>query len=120
MLRTLSPVLLAGLLAGAMSCATAQSAAQPAPADAQAIPIYESVTSTTKRFEIIKRLWTESWRSLFVTPGYRTREEAVAAFREHAASLGGNAVINFDCYRLPGSFNFGTRLACNGTVIRFL
>ena len=58
--RTLASALLAGLLAGATTCASAQASAQSAPADAQSIPIYESVTSATRRFEIIKRLWTES------------------------------------------------------------
>jgi uncharacterized protein YbjQ (UPF0145 family) len=88
--------------------------------DTQAIPVYESVTATTRRFEIIKRLWTESWRSLLAVPGYESHEQAVAAFREHAASLGGNGVINFGCYRMPGVFGSGTRLACNGTIVRFL
>jgi len=120
MLRTLAPVLLACLLAGGMGSAAAQASAQAAPADRQAIPVYESVTSTSMRYEVIKRLWTESWRSLFAVPGYESPEEAIAAFREHAAGLGGNGVINFGCYRLPGSFGSGSRLACNGTVVRFL
>jgi uncharacterized protein YbjQ (UPF0145 family) len=119
MFRTLATVFLAGLIAGAAASATAQSN-QPAPADPQAIPVYESVNATSRRFEIIKRLWTESWRSLLAVPGYESREQAVAAFREHAASLGGNGVINFGCYRLPGVFGGGTRLACNGTIVRFL
>jgi hypothetical protein len=120
MLRSLATVSLAGLLGGAAACAMAQANAPAAPADAQAIPVYESVTDTTRRFEIVKRLWTESWRSLLAVPGYESREEAVAAFRAHAASLGGNGVINFGCYRMPGAFGGGTRLSCNGTIVRFL
>jgi hypothetical protein len=117
--RCLAAVLLAGLIGGTAVPAVAQSN-QPAPADPQAIPVYESVTPTTRRFEIVKRLWTESWRSLLAVPGYESREQAVAAFREHAIGLGGNGVINFGCYRLPGAFGGGTRLACNGTIVRFL
>lgn len=118
--RSLATVFLAALLGCAAASALAQANTPAAPADAQAVPVYESVTDTTRRFEIIKRLWTESSRSLFAVPGYETRELAVAAFREHAISLGGNGVINFGCYRLPGAFGGGTRLACNGTVVRFL
>jgi hypothetical protein len=120
MLRRLATVFLAGLIGGTAASALAQASAPAAPADPQAIPVYESVTYTTRRFEIVKRLWTESWRSLLAVPGYESREQAVAAFREHAASLGGNGVVNFGCYRLPGSFGGGTRLACNGTIVRFL
>lgn len=119
MLRNLATVFLAGLIGGTPVCAVAQSN-QSAPTDPQAIPVYESVAPITRRFEIVKRLWTESWRSVLVVPGYESREQAVAAFREHAVSLGGNGVVNFGCYRLPGTFGGGTRLACNGTIVRFL
>ena len=119
MLRNLAPAILAALIGGTAASAMAQSN-QPAPADPQAIPVYESVVANTRRFEIVKRLWTESSRSLFVVPGYESREQAVTAFREHAIGLGGNGVVNFGCYRLPGAFGGGTRLACNGTIVRFL
>lgn len=120
MLRNLATVSLAALFGCAAASALAQANTPAAPADLQAVPVYESVTDTTRRFEIIKRLWTESWRSPFAVPGYESREEAVAAFRAHAASLGGTGVINFGCYRLPGVFGTGSRLACNGTIVRFL
>ena len=118
MLRSSTAVLLAGLLAAASTIAAAQDKASPSAA--QSIPVYESVTSTPQRYEIVKRLWTESWRSVLAVPGYETREEALAAFREHAVSLGGNGVINFGCYRLPRALGTGERLACNGTIVRFL
>jgi hypothetical protein len=120
MLRSLATVFLAGLIGGTAPCAMAQANTPAAPADPQAIPVYESVTDTPRRFEIVKRLWTESWRSPLAVPGYESREQAEAAFREHAAGLGGNGVINFGCYRLPGVLGGGTRLACNGTIVRFL
>ena len=120
MLRCHATVLLAVLINCAAPCAMAQANTPVPPTDPQAVPVYESVTSSTRRFEIVKRLWTESWRSLFAVPGYESREQAVAAFREHAISLGGNGVVNFGCYRLPGAFGGGTRLACNGTIVRFL
>lgn len=120
MLRILATALLAGLIGGAAASAAAQTSPHAAPADPQAVPIYESVTATTRRFEVIKRLWTASWRSMLAVPGYESREQAIAAFREHAIRLGGNGVVNFGCYRLPGAFDSGTRLACNGTIVRFL
>jgi hypothetical protein len=120
MLRSLAAVLLAGLIGCAAAPALAQANTPGAPADPQAVPVYESITDTTRRFEIVKRLWTESSRSLFAVPGYETREQAVAAFRELAVGLGGNGVMNFGCYQMPGAFGDGRRLACNGTIVRFL
>ena len=110
-------VFLAGLIVCAAVSATAQTTL---PADPQAIPVYESVTATPRRFEIVKRLWTESRRAPLVIPSYESREQAVEAFRAHAVSLGGNGVVNFGCYPLPGAFGGGTRLSCNGTIVRFL
>ena len=84
------------------------------------VSIHESVVSAPPRYEIIKRLWAESWRSAFRVPAYASSEDAMADFRRQAASLGGNGVINFGCYRLSGVSGSGTRLACNGTIVRFL
>jgi len=120
MLRILATALLAGLIGGAAASAAAQTGPQAAPADPQAVPVYESVTATTRRFEVIKRLWIESWRIPLVIPRYESDEQAIAEFREHAVRLGGNGVINFGCYRMPGVSGSGTRYSCNGTVVRFL
>lgn len=88
-----------------------------APVNPDQVSIHESVLSAPPRYEIVKRLWVESWTSAFRVPSYASREDAMADFRREAASRGGNGVINFGCYRLPVD---GTRLKCNGTVVRFL
>ena len=89
-----------------------------AAAEADKVTIHESVTSAPVRFETIKRLWVGSWFSAIAVPYYDTRAEAEEAFRQHAARLGGNGVINFGCYRVSGFFK-DSRLACNGTVVKF-
>src|SRR5688572_29209885 len=116
--RSLPP--LAALCAVSLlsACATQ---APVAPAKPEQVSIHESANSAPPRFKAIKRLWVESWRSAFVTTTYRSRDEAAADFREQAAALGGNGVINFGCYstvadRVPPA---GSPLACNGTVVRF-
>jgi hypothetical protein len=96
------------------ACATQ---APMAPVNPEQVAIHESVLSAPPRYEIVKRLWIESWSSAFMTPTYSSREEAMADFRREAANRGGNGVINFGCYRLPVD---GDRLKCNGTVVRFL
>jgi hypothetical protein len=96
------------------ACATQ---APMSPVSPEQVSVHESVLSAPPRYEVVKRLWVESWRSSFLVPSYASREEAMADFRREAANRGGNGVINFGCYRLPVD---GTRLACNGTVVRFL
>jgi len=105
-------------LFGCAAPAPTESAAASAPA--QKIAVYESVTDAPARFQIVKRLWIESWVSAAGTPWYDSLDEAKQAFREHAESLGGNGVINFGCYRMEGILGGGTRLSCNGTIVRFL
>jgi uncharacterized protein YbjQ (UPF0145 family) len=92
-----------------------------AAAEPDKVAIHESVTSAPVRYQVIKRLWVGSWVSAFTVPTYRSREQAEAAFRSHAANLGGNGVINFGCYNRVVSPNppAGSRLSCNGTVVKF-
>ena len=89
--------------------------------EADQVVIHESVTSAPPGYHVIKRLWVGSWISAFTVPKYRSREEAEAAFRGHAARLGGNGVINFGCYDRAISPNPppGSPLSCNGTIVRF-
>jgi len=110
--RLKSPVFLLAILALLPACATRAPAGPGNPE----VTIHESVTSAPPRHEIVKRLWAASASSAFGTWGYASREDAMADFRDQAASLGGNGVINFGCYRLVDS----ERLVCNGTIVRFL
>ena len=105
-----------------LAVVTALSAALLAPIavsaqDATKVALHESVTSAPTGFTVIQRVWVGSWRSSFGVPSYATREEGASAFREIAASLGGNGVINFGCYRK--SEKPDASFACNGTVVRF-
>jgi hypothetical protein len=101
-------------LAGLAGCATGGPEAQVPP---DRIPVHESVTSAPPRYEIVKRLWSESWRSAFFVPSYASVEEGAAHMRSRAADLGGNGVINFGCYRRSAAAD--APLACNGTIVRF-
>jgi hypothetical protein len=98
--------------------ALAGCASQPpaAPVTPDQVSVHESVSSAPANFRVIKRLWVGSWVSAFGTPNYNTQKEAEDIFRQHAANLGGNGVINFGCYRKS---NDDTPLGCNGTVVRF-
>jgi hypothetical protein len=105
--------MLAALALLAAGCATPSSAPPVAP---DQVSVHESVASAPANYRIIKRLWIESWGSAFGVPSYGSPKEAADSFREKAASLDGNGVINFGCYRKSGEDG---PLACNGTIVRF-
>ena len=109
MRRALRFLPIAALAAG---CAS-QPAVQPTTADQ--VSVHQSVASAPVNFKVIKRYWVESWASAFMVPTYASQDEAMQAFRQHAADLGGNGIINFGCYRKYDE----TSLGCNGTVVRF-
>jgi len=84
--------------------------------DPDKVTVHESVASAPVRYEVVTRLWIESWRSALRVPAYGSVEQGAADFRQQAASRGGNGVINFGCYpTAPGSSAFH----CNGTVVKF-
>jgi hypothetical protein len=101
------------LLLLAAGCAS-QPPAAGEPVAADKVSVHESVASVRGEVKIIKRYWVDSWQSAFLVPTYASRADALEAFKRHAASLGGNAVINFGCYRKYSE----TSLGCNGTVAR--
>jgi hypothetical protein len=108
MRRALSALVLAALA----GCAS------PPPVDPAAVErvsVHESVTSAPPRYEVVRRLWVESRRSAVAVPTYASEEEGKADLRREAARLGGNGILNFGCYPLRG-----TRLVCNGAVVKFL
>jgi len=112
MLRRLFLAILPVLVAG---CAS-----QPeAPVTADQVTVHQSVASAPVNYRVIKRLQVDSWSSAIGVPSYDSQEEAVTAYREKAANMGGNGVINFGCYARPGIFG-GSSLTCNGTIVRFL
>jgi hypothetical protein len=69
-------------------------AAIAAPED---VRIYEPGMLTRDRYEIVGRLWVDSWRSAFEVPTHAERSEAIAALRSEAAQRGANALTNVAC-----------------------
>lgn len=59
--------------------------------------VYEPGMLTRDRYEVVKRLWVESWRSAFHIPGHADRAAAIAAMKNEAARRGANALTNVAC-----------------------
>jgi hypothetical protein len=71
------------------------------------VRIYEPGTLTSDRYQIVARLWVESWRSAFQVPTHAARAEAVEALKAEAVQRGANALTNLSCLTddapFPGS-----------------
>ena len=78
----------------AVLLAVLASAAGAAPQD---IRVYEPGTLTRDRYEIVKRLWVESWRSAIHIPGYADQAAAIEGLKTEAMRRGANALTNVAC-----------------------
>lgn len=92
--RRCAPLLLMLLAPGAVA----------APED---VHIYEPGMLTRDRYEIVTRLWVDSWRSAFQVPTHPERAGAVAALKAEAVQRGANGLTNVACLvdaaPLPGA-----------------
>lgn len=113
MTRTAPLAALSALFAA--GCATQ---APPAAVDPARVAAYESPASAPAKYDIVQRLWVESWRTAFGSQTYASPQDGLADLRARAGALGGNGVLNAGCSTLPGWRGNGTAVACNGTVIR--
>jgi hypothetical protein len=118
--RITVPVLCAMLLAAA-GCADLERRPERAP-QADAIPVYENVVQLNRPFSIIERIWTGKGISAFIVPTYDSIEHGLRDMQQQAVVHGGDAVMNFTCYRRNASIPMEERppLHCNGAVIRYL
>jgi hypothetical protein len=62
---------------------------------------------TRDRYEVVTRLWVDSWRSAFQVPTHPERADAVAALKAEAVQRGANGLTNVACLvdaaPLPGA-----------------
>ena len=59
------------------------------------VRIYQSLNPG--RYELVSRLWIDSWRIAFWLPTYPSQEEAIAALQTEAARRGANGLIGVSC-----------------------
>lgn len=114
-LMTLLPALLVAVLSAGCTGMPEQHAS------ASSIPVWESYPQDPRPYRQIKRIWAGSWASNFLPPSYASIEDGANAMRERAAALGGDGVMNFNCYRRDANIEHAEKpaLHCNGTVIKF-
>ena len=85
-------------------------------ADAEQIKVFDATELTLDRYTVLKRVWTESWRSAFWVPEYDNAADAIAALTSKAADEGADAVINLECLNDRGGWGGG--YFCYGLAIK--
>ena len=117
-MRTFAMCVLSMCAAG---CSSLEQHSSPAP-EAAKVEVFESYPQNHRPYQLVKRVWVESFRSAFFVPGYDSVEEARRDFQDHAVALGGDAVMNFGCYRRDANIPHESKpaLLCNGNIIKYL
>lgn len=78
--------------AGFVAVLSATAAAAP-----EEIRVVEPGTLSTERYEIMTRLWVDSWRSAFQVPTHSDQAAAIAELKAEAARRGADAITNLAC-----------------------
>jgi hypothetical protein len=115
--------LLAAIVAGSLSalCAGAGLAQGNGEPPAPQLKTYGFGEIGMGRYEVVARLWGDSWRSAFWVPTFPTQEQAIAALRTEAARRGADGLLNVSCRdQGPWSWSSSAEPAflCYGIAIR--
>jgi hypothetical protein len=68
-------------------------------------------------FVLVHRIWIENWHVQMYMPWFDTREQAVDALREQAASRGADAVTNVACIPVP-AWTRVPKVFCHGDAVK--
>lgn len=85
------------------------------------IRIYDNGQLPIDRYDVVRRIWVDSWRTAFGAPTFPTRDDAVAALQTEAALAGADGLINVICLDQGRSRWFARAqpaILCYGNAIR--
>ena len=83
--------------------------------------IYALGEIDASRYEVVARLWGDSWRSAFRVPTFPDQDQAIAALDAEAARRGADGLVNVSCLdqgRWKWSSNTEPAFLCYGIAIR--
>jgi len=109
----MKPAQVAVAVLGCVLCVAAGSARA---ADAAPVRIFDATQLTLDRYTVVKRIWTQTWRSAFWVSTYDDASDAIAALTSKAAGEGANGVINLHCLNDAGGW--GSGYFCYGLAIK--
>jgi len=61
------------------------------------VKVYTAGQLSQDKYEGVRHLWTDSWRTAFWLPGASSKAESIASLQAEAARLGANGLVNVSC-----------------------
>lgn len=94
-LRPQLSALVAVAVCGLFGCANVpQGSVERHPSE---MKVYDIGELPAHRYEVVRRIWVDSWRTAFWPPTYPSRDEAIASLQNEAARVGADGLINVIC-----------------------
>ena len=100
----------------ALSCAFCVAGGSALAADAASVKVFDATELALDRYTVVKRIWTQTWRSAFWVSSYDNASDAIAALTSKAADEGANGVIDLNCLNDTGGWVSG--YFCYGLAIK--
>ena len=85
------------------------------------ITIYNTDQLPAYRYDVVRRIWVDSWRTAFRAPTYPTQDEAIVSMKTEAARAGADGLVNVFCMdqgRSRWSSSTEPAILCYGNAIR--
>jgi hypothetical protein len=117
--RLLLSVLFTAALGALSGCAIAPASNVERPA--ADVKVYTPGELSTNQYEVVSRIWVDSWRTAFRLPTYPSEDEAIASLRVEAARLGADGLVNVACSKQAVSMwsrSAEPAFLCYGNAIR--
>ncbi len=84
------------------------------------VKVYGSERLPAGQYEVVSRLWMDSWRAAFWLPTYPSEAEGITSLQTEAGRLGANGLINVVCLdqgHSKWSWSDGPAFLCYGSAI---
>jgi uncharacterized protein YbjQ (UPF0145 family) len=117
------PILLSTLAAVAVSLISGCATAPPAGSERAAadVKVYQGNNLPPDQYDVVRRLWVDSWRSSLLIPSYPSEADAIVSLQTEASRWGADGLINVMC-RDQGpstwSSSASPRIVCYANAIR--
>jgi hypothetical protein len=85
------------------------------------VKVYDLGQLPANRYEVVSRIWVDSWRTAFWPPTYPSQDEAITSLKDEAARVGADGLVNVICLDQGRSRWFMSpepAVLCYGNAIR--
>jgi hypothetical protein len=106
------------LLAGVAGCASKATPTKGATVPASEIKVYQTPDLLQSQYTLIQHVWTDSWRTNFTFPTFKSETDGMDAMKRVASDAGANGLINAICLDGRSTPSDKPELYCYADAIR--